>query len=142
MPMRSALRRAQPDDRHGFCLRFGSTARGLLAGAAVAVIMSSGCAPMYYDGDFAAYDEAATGPRAHTRPKPRVALPKLSVLRPQAPPDCGETRAAGSQEAANESKRLASATLLSAAMSSPTPRPDTGGSDLALRIKLEYEREC
>jgi hypothetical protein len=73
-----------------------------------------------------------------------VPLPKAALLARQAAPDCGEAKTADARPAAGDSKRMASAVTpapASPATVSPSPEVERN-AELALRIKLEYEREC
>ena len=111
---------------------------------AITLVMAalSGCAPMYHDAGYA--EAADAGVRSRTRSKPRMPLPKAALLAPQAPPDCGEAMTADPTAAAADPRRMASTTVAepaSAAVVPPSPRVDPNAT-LALRIKLEYEREC
>jgi hypothetical protein len=111
-----------------------------LAAVTLAISPMSGCAPVHLAADLA--EAADAGPRKRPRTKPRVASPKAALLAPQAPPDCGEAKTAEPN-----AKPMARAMA-----GKPAPAadalPNTGGEPadpeavLALRIKLEYEREC
>ena len=112
-----------------------AASRPLVLAIAVLGAAASGCAPLYHDDDFA---------RPRTRSASRVPLPKAALLAPQAPPDCGEAKTADARPAAGDSKRMASAVVREPASAAPVPpSPDAErNAELALRIKLEYEREC
>src|SRR6476619_257696 len=60
--------------------------------------------------------------------KKAVPLPSQALLAPQVTPDC-EGKGQGQQLASTDASAVVA------------PRPETN-ADLALRIKLEYEREC
>ena len=60
--------------------------------------------------------------------KKAVPLPSQALLAPQGTPDC-EGKGQGQQLASTDASAVVA------------PRPETN-ADLALRIKLEYEREC
>ena len=133
--MQSGPCRAQAVDRHGSFASLRAASRVLVLAITVLGAATSGCAPLYHDDDFA---------RPRPRSQSRVPLPKAALLAPQAAPDCGETRTADASPAAGQSKRMASAATpepASAATVPPSPDADRN-AELALRIKLEYEREC
>jgi hypothetical protein len=74
-----------------------------------------------------------------------VSLPKPELLKPQGPPDCGEAKTADAQPTARGPKAAAAnAQHASAAVLQPSldTEPPDRNAELALRVKLEYEREC
>jgi hypothetical protein len=93
--------------------------------AIVACALSlAGCAQAYSDYTESVSDRPAIGPRRHVAKK-AIPLPNQALLAAPGKPDC---EASGQQ--------LASAAAVpSSSLSEKT-------ADLALRIKLEYEREC
>jgi hypothetical protein len=95
----------------------------LIAGACVLALALAGCAPDYDAYTDAVSERAVTRPKKHVAAKP-VPLPNQALLAPQRQPDCEAEMA--------DAQRLASLAPL---------EPDAN-ADLALRIKLEYEREC
>lgn len=111
----------------------------------LAIFALPGCVPVYY---VAEYTEAAdAGPRARTRAKPSVPVPKPALLAPQGPPDCGEVKAAELKAATADPKRMANAmggeqASVADVLSNAGPEPSDPNAALAMRIKLEYEREC
>ena len=133
--MQSGPCRAEAVSRHGRLASLRAASRAPLLAIAVLGAATSGCAPLYYDDDF---------PRPRARPEPRVPLPKAALLARQAAPDCGEAKAADARPAAGDSRRMASAVTPEPAPASTVPSsPDADrNAELALRIKLEYEREC
>ena len=95
----------------------------------------SGCAFPFHAEDLA---------RPRSRSASRPSLPRAALLSPQRPPDCGEANTADPGPAALGPKRAASTVGVeptSVAMMPPKADEDRS-ADLALRIKLEYEREC
>jgi hypothetical protein len=145
--MESGLPQAGAGAPHINCVPASTRlSRRVCAVVAVAVAVC-GCTPIYYDTDLVMSDAATPSPRSASRAKQRVPLPSASLLRPLAPPDCGEAPAADPQPAAKDPNRTASAAVVEQASTArPQPRPDAERTDhdgeLALRIKLEYEREC
>ena len=133
--MQSGPCRAQAVNRHGILASLRAAPRALVLAIAVLGAATSGCAPPYHGDDF---------PRPRTRSQSRVPLPKAALLAPQAAPDCGEAKTADARPAAGNSKRMASAAVPEPASSATVPpSPDADrNAELALRIKLEYEREC
>jgi hypothetical protein len=103
----------------------GVQARG---GAQCAVIVCAlllaGCAQAYSDYTESVSDSPAASPRRHVAKK-AIPLPNQALLAVPGRPDC---EASGQQ--------LASAAVV------PSSPPSEKNADLALRIKLEYEREC
>ena len=104
----------------------GLRARG---GARRAVVICAlaltGCVPAYSNYTESFSDGPVAGSKRQAAKK-AVPLPSQALLAPQGTPDCE-----------SKGQQLAS-TDASVAMA---PRPETN-ADLALRIKLEYEREC
>ncbi len=106
----------------------GLRARGRARCAVVVCALAlTGCVPAYSHHT----ERLSDGPVAASKrqvAKKAVPLPSQALLAPQATPDC---------EGKGQGQQLAS-TDASAAVA---PRSETN-ADLALRIKLEYEREC
>jgi hypothetical protein len=103
----------------------GMRARALARCAIVACALSlAGCAQAYSDYNESVSDGPATSPRRHVAKK-AIPLPSQALLAVPGKPDC---EASGQQ--------LASAAIV------PSSPPSEKNADLALRIKLEYEREC
>jgi hypothetical protein len=95
----------------------------------------SGCAVPFSAEEFS---------RPRSRSAARPPLPGAALLSPQGPPNCGEANTADPDPPALGPQRLAStvgAEPTSVAMMPPKIEEDRN-ADLALRIKLEYEREC
>jgi hypothetical protein len=68
-------------------------------------------------------------------------------LTPQNPPDCGETKTSAVEVAAADPKRAGNGTAggqASATNAAPNAgaEPADGNAVMAMRIQLEYEREC
>ncbi len=136
-------------------MRIGSA----LCGAAIACIWVAGlvgCAP-----DYGEYDDkaAASAPRPRSRTFARVPLPSKALLVAPGEPDC-EPKATADNDAKETqpggARRLAARrqgdvpdgttrsdveerAMPQAGPSTTQPDPN---ADLALRIKLDYEREC
>jgi hypothetical protein len=102
-------------------VQVGARARWALVACALSL---AGCAQAYSDYTESVSDRPAIGPRRQVAKK-AIPLPNQALLAAPGKPDCD---ASGQQ--------LASAAVLP---SSPTSERN---ADLALRIKLEYEREC
>jgi len=105
------------------------TIDGLRARCAVVVcaLALTGCVPAYSHHT----ERLSDGPAAASKrqaAKKAVPLPSQALLAPQATPDC-EGKGQGQQLASTDASAVVA------------PRPETN-ADLALRIKLEYEREC
>jgi len=101
--------------------------RGARRAVVVCALALTGCVPAYSHHT----ERLSDGPAAASKrqvAKKAVPLPSQALLAPQATPDC---------EGKGQGQQLAS-TDASAAVAL---RPETN-ADLALRIKLEYEREC
>ena len=102
----------------------------VLAACAVALV---GCAPEF-DHYAMRTASSAVAPR-NASAKPKIPLPDRALLEPQAEPDCGSAPV----------QRAAGRSTATAAMTTPA-LAEGGGNDpnaeLALRIRLEYEREC
>ena len=117
----------------------------LAVAVSLAIFALVGCVPVYY---VAEYTEAAdSGARGRTRAKPNVPLPKPALLAPQGPPDCGEAKIAEPKATFADPKRMANA--MAGEQASAADVLPNGGAEpidpnaaLAMRIKLEYEREC
>lgn len=149
----------------------GHLARLRPAATVVVALALAGCAADCwepYDASLDAADAAAAPkPRAKAkasaaqaaRPqlaKAKIPVPGSALLTPQADPRCEETKSTASlQPAKADPKRVASAEAGGGnAGAAPTPgetaaagaanpsAPADANRDLALRIKLEYEREC
>jgi len=131
-----------------------SRAAVLAAVVAVAVV---GCAPHYKEPSDAVFDAADATAPSRPRPKIKMPVPSHALLTPQAEPRCEDpnSTAGNAQPVKADPKRLASAEApqeSAGAAQSPgesttaaaKPPPGVGEADasLALRIKLEYEREC
>ena len=105
----------------------GLRARG---GAKRAVVICAlaltGCAPAYSNYTDALSDAPVAGSKRQASKK-AVPLPSQALLAPQGTPDCE-----------GKGQQLASSDASAAAVAA---RPESN-ADLALRIKLEYEREC
>jgi hypothetical protein len=112
-----------------------ATFRALVLVIAFCGAAVSGCAPPYHEDDFA---------RPRVRSEAKVPLPRAVLLSPQGPPDCGETNTADPRAAAEDSKQLTSTVATEAASGAMVPpKADADrNAELAVRIKLEYEREC
>jgi len=120
--------------------RVSRRARSVRGAAAFAIVAAAAllpaCGPAYHGADFA--DNTDAGMRPRQRAKPRV---PSALLKPLAPPDCGESPATDARPpAAPETAQPAAAS---------TTQPEGGGAagspsnaQLALRVRLEYEREC
>jgi hypothetical protein len=133
--MQSAPYRAEAVNRHDIFASLCAASRALVLAITFLGAAVSGCAPLYHDDDFA---------RPRTRSESRVPLPRAALLSPQGAPDCGEAKTADPRPVAGDSKRMASTVVpepASAAMVPPKAEADRD-AELALRVKLEYEREC
>jgi hypothetical protein len=124
----------------------GLRARG---GARRAVVICAlaltGCAPAYSNYTDALSDAPVAGSKRQASKK-AVPLPSQALLAPQGTPDCeGKGAVAEKPEggAARVAKREGAEQSASSDVSAAAvvPRPESN-ADLALRIKLEYEREC
>ncbi len=106
----------------------GLRARGRARCAVVVCALAlTGCVPAYSHHT----ERLSDGPVAASKrqvAKKAVPLPSQALLAPQATPDC-EGKGQGQQLASTDASAVVA------------PRPETN-ADLALRIKLEYEREC
>lgn len=101
----------------------------------VVVSALGGCAPELSDYYETSYTSSSSAQRSASA-KPKIPLPDTALLKAQPVPDCDSPRT----ERANKDRRVDTASL-----AKPTIPEDTGAdpnADLALRIKLEYEREC
>ena len=116
-----------------------------------------GCAPHYHEPGDAMFDAAGAAAPSKPRSKVKIPVPSRALLTPQAEPKCDDIKnaAGGGPPAKAEPKRLASteaadeiaraaayAGQSTAAAGSPPPGIGDADASLALRIKLEYEREC
>ena len=105
----------------------GLQARGRARRAVVICALAlTGCVPAYSHHTESLSDVPVAGAKRQAAKK-AVPLPSQALLAPQGTPDC---EGKGQQLASSDT----SATVV-------PPRPETN-ADLALRIKLEYEREC
>jgi hypothetical protein len=101
----------------------------------VCVLMLGGCAaqPLKFDeasGTYYPADSAdSVAPKRVAKGKPKAPAAKRAVLETPAEPDCGAQKSPGRAETAK-------------AEPSMTEGAGDANADLALRIKLEYEREC
>ena len=106
---------------------------------AVIAAVLGGCA-QDFDEDYGVYysGDSAT-PRRTAKIKPKIPQPDRALLETPAEPDCGATKAP------RRPGRPESATA-TAGLGTPTAAEEgaagDANADLALRIKLEYEREC
>jgi hypothetical protein len=144
--MQSGLRPKGAAAWRGNRRRASAKVSALISAIVVVAGTASGCAPAYYDSDAAMFDAAAAGPRSPSRARTRVSLPGPGLLKPQAPPDCGEG-ATADPRLARDSNRVTSAAVSQQATLADAQRiPDAEQADpnaeLAMRIKIEYEREC
>ena len=133
--MQSGPCRAEAVSRHDIFASLCAASRALVLAITVLGAAVSGCALPYHDDNFA---------RPRARSESRVPLPRAALLSPQGPPDCEEANSADPRAAAGDSKRMASTLVTepaSAAMVPPKVDADRN-AELAVRIKLEYEREC
>ena len=137
--------RAKTDTRDDGRAAFSAGSRVIVFAVILVVAGLSACVPLYHDAGYA--EVADTGTRPRTRPKPSVPVPKAALLTPQAPPDCGEAKTAEPKTAAADPKHMAN-TIASEQASAADVLPNTSAepgdanATLAMRIKLEYEREC
>ena len=105
------------------------------------ILALAGCAPEYDGYAYAVSDTAVAAPR-----KPavrRMPAPDAALLAPERKPDC-EPDAAIAQKAqparvARREREDGAANAAEMTDAQPLPAAD---ADLALRIRLEYEREC
>jgi len=108
----------------------------------------AGCAPEYGDYGYAISDSTVAAPRKPaTR---RIPGPSQVLLTPEQKPDC-DADAAVAEKAQSPPTRVArreqegrpagTSDASSAQTAIAPPQPDAN-VDMALRIKLEYEREC
>lgn len=135
----SRRRKIVSHGRHGRC-------RSRLAVGAL-VLALAGCAPDYVDYGYAVSDNVVAAPRKPPAAK-RISAPSQALLTPEHKPDC-EADAAVAERAKSPPTRVARREGEEAPANTsdvsdaqrPTP-PSAADADLALRIKLEYEREC
>ncbi len=145
--MQGGLRRAGAAARQGNREPGCGRICALLCSVVVVVLSGAGCAPPYYDADPVMSEAAPAGPRPQSRAKMRVSLPNPDLTKPQAPPDCGETTVPERQPA-RDPKQVTTTSVVTEQASpvnlQPVPGPEQTdrNEELALRIKLEYEREC
>ncbi len=102
------------------------------------VLALAGCAPEYDDYAYAVSDAAVAAPR-----KPAGRRMPASLLTPERKPDC-EPDAAMAQKAppARVAQREREDGAATAAGMTYAQQPPAADAELALRIRLEYEREC
>jgi len=117
----------------------------VVVAAGLAALALPACVPMYHDAGYIVAAEASRRPR--TRPKANVPVPKTALLTPQKPPDCGEAETSDSEVAAADPKRTGNGTTGGQALATDvTPNagaePANRNAVMAMRIQLEYEREC
>ncbi|KAB2920335.1 MAG: hypothetical protein F9K29_02320 [Hyphomicrobiaceae bacterium] len=135
-------------------MRTSSALRGA-AIVSICVAGLAGCAP-----DYGEYDDAASvsAPRPRSRSFARVPLPSKALLAPPGEPDCEpkatadndtkEAQPGGARRLAARQDEAAEAAMRSDAEARAMPQVDPPttqadpNADLALRIKLGYEREC
>jgi hypothetical protein len=103
------------------------TRRGARCAVVVCALALTGCVPAYSHHTERLSDGPVAGSKRQAAKK-AVPLPSQALLAPQATPDC-EGKGQGQQLASSDASAVVA------------PRPETN-ADLALRIKLEYEREC
>jgi len=123
--------------------------RAWVVAVGLAALALPACVPVYYDAGYIEAAEASKRPR--TRPKANVPapvpVPKAALLTPQKPPDCGEAMTSDSDVAAADPKRTGTGTTGGQASATDvTPNAGVEPADrnavMAMRIQLEYEREC
>jgi len=148
--MQKRLWQAQAGVRHRIGMSRRPALRAALVGP-IAVVMAAmpGCVPPgYRDIEYAVVDEKATGTRRPPTSKLRLSLPKPELLNPQGPPDCEAGQTADAPSAGSDYKpgaRIAAVQQASAAADLrpvPGPEPLDREAEMALRVKLEYERAC
>ena len=113
--------------------------------AAACAILLVGCTPEYGDYDYAMPHTSAAAARRSASTAPKIPLPDRALLTAQGEPDCDSQ--GGQQRADKDRPRLAAGRTEGATAGLVVPTLPEGGqadpnADLALRIKLEYEREC
>src|SRR5262245_59273446 len=102
--------------------------RTRVGGIVLCALFFAGCAPVYSDYTEGVSEGPVTRPRrdaAKKSARTSIPVPSEALLAIPAKPDC---EAAGQQ--------------LASTAGVPSPSPTEKNADLALRIKLEYEREC
>jgi hypothetical protein len=111
----------------------------------ICALALAGCAPAYSHHSELVSDSPVAGAKRQASKKP-VPLPSQALLAPQRTPDCeGEAAIADKPESgpARVAKREgAEQPATSDASAAVAPPQVESNADLALRIKLEYEREC
>ena len=126
--------------------------RGMLLVAFVGTGLLTGCGPPYVED----YEMAHTA-KGREEKRPRVALPDPALLKRPSAPDCGDRTAHRADSAkpdappAEPGKQVASAATAipseprsgaESQQNSGSPEAAPAHADMAMRIKLEYEREC
>jgi len=118
------------------------TSKSRIAVIAVIAAVLGGCA-QDFDEDYGVYysgDPATPRRTAKIKSKiPQIPLPDRALLEAPAEPDCGAAqgpRRPGRPESATATAGLATPTAAEEGAA------NDANADLALRIKLEYEREC
>jgi hypothetical protein len=118
------------------------TSKSRVSVIAVIAAVLGGCA-QDFDEDYGVYysgDSATPRHTAKIKPKiPQIPLPDRALLETPAEPDCGAAqgpRRPGRPESATATAGLATPTAAEEGAAGDA------NADLALRIKLEYEREC
>ena len=119
------------------------TSKSRVSVIAVIAAVLGGCAQdfdedygVYYSGDPATPRRTA----AKIKPKiPQIPLPDRALLEAPAEPDCGAAQ--GPRRPGRPESATATAGLATPAAAEEGAANDAN-ADLALRIKLEYEREC
>ena len=122
------------------------SSKSRISGAVIAVIAcavaSGGCA-QDFDDAYSVYYSGDAAPRktAKIKPKtPQIPLPDQALLESPAEPDCGAAQAP--RRPGRPESATATAGLATPAAASDGGASDDANADLAIRIKLEYEREC
>jgi hypothetical protein len=115
-----------------------------LYGLIFAVILCAGlggCAEdLDFDKDYGAYPASdSPAPKRTARLKSKAPPPDRALLETPAAPDCGTSQTA-KRPAGSASANAAAAELTT--QSIPEDASRDANAELAMRIKLEYEREC
>jgi hypothetical protein len=138
--MQKCLWRAENGACHHVAALYRHRLASLPVVGAVAVVL-----PAYHDVEYAVPNEAGAGPRSTRRPKPQLSAPRPELLKPQNPPDCEEKKATAARPTPNNGvAHTAAVRQASAAELQPSlgAEPIDRNAELAMRVKLEYEREC
>ena len=118
------------------------TSKSRVAVIAVIAAVLGGCA-QDFDEDYGVYysgDPATPRRTAKIKSKiPQIPLPDRALLETPAEPDCGAAQ--GPRRPGRPESATATAGLATPAAAEEGAANDTN-AELALRIKLEYEREC